>query len=111
MEYDFKTQDFFTQEDYFKKIHELQVYLDPLKDRFFQLEYKERVKNKKVENLINILSNNKKMCLSYDSLLKCEKALMSQIGTLALCSSGDRDVIVPSRGKVVLSNNMYLSII
>ena len=111
MEYDFRTQDFFTQEDYFKKIRELEVYLAPLKDRFFQLKYEERVKNKKVENLINILSNNKKMCLSYDSLLKCENALMSQIGILSLCSPGDRNVIVPSRGKVVLSNNKYLSII
>ena len=101
----------YTQEDYFKKIHELQVYLVPLKELFFQLEYKERVKIKKVENLISILSNNNKVCVSYESLLKYEKALMSQIYTRALCLPKDRDLIAPSRGKVILSKNKYLSVI
>ena len=93
-------QDKTTNENYYKKINELKVYIDPLKELFYQLEYKERAKVKKVEKLLEILSNTNKVCVSYETLLKCEKVLVSESGIFSSALPFDRGSITPSRGKV-----------
>ena len=91
-----------TKQEYFNKIHELQVYLNPLKKLFSQLEYKERIKVKKVEKLIEILSNAHTACISYETLLKCEHALVSESALLSTSIPYDGHTIAPSRGMVML---------
>ena len=99
MESDCKKKD--SYEEYFKKIQELHEYVNPLKERFLQLDDTNRLKVKKVEKLIYVLSNTKNVCVSYERLLKYEKALVSKSGILALPLLCDRDIISPSKGQVI----------
>ena len=112
MESDCKKKD--SYEEYFKKIQELQEYVNPLKERFLQLDDTNRLKVKKVEKLIDILSNTKNVkemirSESYERLLKYEKALVSKSGILALPLLYDQDIIATSKGKVILSKRKMSS--
>ena len=103
-----------SHEEYFKKIQELQEYVNPLKERFLQLDDTNRLKVKKVEKLIDILSNTKNVkemirSESYERLLKYEKALVSKSGILALPLLYDQDIIATSKGKVILSKRKMSS--
>ena len=91
------------EKEYFEKIKELERYLDPLKELLVEINYHDREKMKKVGKLIYILSNTDKVCVSMETLLKCEKALETNTALCKAFAPSTNTVVSPSRGKVRLS--------